>query len=594
MLSDNMDIIWVAGDGDLEKLKSMAEEHTYDINIKANHGWSAILMAIYYGHMDVVRYLVEECNADINGCTSEGNGPLHLACQQDRPEIFIYLAEETKADVCQINGFGNNTLHLGALYGQHDIVKYLIEKRKVDMSIRNHNGVTALQCAFAEAQLKVMRYLMVQTTSASAPDIVRNFQLLQRFVSVSRAQDASLSLGNILLVSVQNFLEFGRIPKFEQCLQFGIHVSGNCLKPSTTLLFVSHRWRNSEEPDVNLLTFKIIKKYIQDAPLQFDYVWIDYSCLMQENRNSTYECQLHHISTVILAATHVLAVPAYSSEGVTNLADFLSRGWVQMELIISMVSGCTITCVFDPGDDKVRFFELISHEHNVHLNFKSASEQMCRNCKFKSPSVAPDIDAVWGATGLGLKEPSELLKDFVDITTACKQNHPEVFEHIHSQKFSEEDFSFLFRQTANLFLSDKVLESYNGIGEFSVPSDRILALRILFFTVSVTMYDMEEAAELDSQQLVFPELATSPIYGETQNPIVLNKSKPAIMNGEKEQKFEEVQTGSGGPPENIPVTRKEPTVSSFQSIGLGNELSSNIPTQATVATADSKCRCSLM
>ena len=76
--SQNTLVIQAAGDGDLNKVIRLVEEHMYDVNQQErNHGWTPLSMAVYCGKGDVVGYLIGK-NADINK-TAYSKTPLFMA-----------------------------------------------------------------------------------------------------------------------------------------------------------------------------------------------------------------------------------------------------------------------------------------------------------------------------------------------------------------------------------------------------------------------------------------------------------------------------------------------------------------------------------
>ncbi|XP_055955417.1 oxysterol-binding protein-related protein 1 isoform X2 [Patella vulgata] len=97
----------------------------FDINCrgtnKANRGWTALHLAAYFGHIDIVRFLLER-GADVNVANSLGDTPLHRAAYTGRLELVTLLLQY-KADVLALNSEG----HLPKQLAKHTDVKNLIE-----------------------------------------------------------------------------------------------------------------------------------------------------------------------------------------------------------------------------------------------------------------------------------------------------------------------------------------------------------------------------------------------------------------------------------------------------------------------------------
>jgi len=584
------EIVWAAGDGDLERIKIMVKNEGVDVNVKANRGWSAILMAVYHGHLNVAKYLIEECNVNINDSTAEGNGPLHLCCQQSRPEIFMYLVEECKADIFASNNLGNNPLHLAALYGQIDAVKHLIENRQMDQGICNVNGATALHCAFAGGQIGILRYLMIQAASLQgikSPEKV-NYHIAKKFIQAAERKNSNVSLQNVVLVSIKEFLKFGSIPKYEQCEKLGIHFyGGTCLNEKSSVLFISHRWQSDEEPDPDSHTFSAIEKYISQSPIQFDFIWIDYSCIVQNKQDTNYSLQIENIPTAIFAATHFLAIPSKQGS-CTHIADYLNRGWVQMETMLAMFSGCQMIVVFGREND-MEFVDVVPHGSNKHSGFRLACEQALKKMGQFSNS---DLDEAWGQQGTLLKEPVELLKKYVDAVIVCKNDHPEIFEHMCMQTFTVDDINFLGNRD-DAFLGEKVYEAYNGLGEFSIPTDRIEVAKLVVFSIAYSMYDMGVVKDSIQSPTSTEDLHIESIQPEVEREEAAGsfQKKLASPNFADEEKDQNKNTKNGRQNNDPPMlTGDGGAGQSYVGGSMRSELAPD-PEQQPVKTG---CKCVLM
>lgn len=155
-----------------EKEETKQAERTTLSNSTNRNGETALILAIKFGHLEIVRYLVEENQADINQSASiipfNQNGrsiglPLHAAVMKGDIDLIKFLIEERKVDVnalsasskvgCFVTGIRydfyqgiNTALHYAVYYLEGEkrgnVVRYLVE-HGADMLIRNKCGKLA-------------------------------------------------------------------------------------------------------------------------------------------------------------------------------------------------------------------------------------------------------------------------------------------------------------------------------------------------------------------------------------------------------------------------------------------------------------------
>ncbi|XP_061709310.1 oxysterol-binding protein-related protein 1-like [Cydia pomonella] len=119
--SDNSDpkleveesLLYSARHGELKVVKALLEARkegklTFDINCKgktkSNLGWTPLILASYFGHVDVVEALLED-GADVDDVNEAGDTALHKASFIGNEELVILLLKH-KADVNVMNGEG--------------------------------------------------------------------------------------------------------------------------------------------------------------------------------------------------------------------------------------------------------------------------------------------------------------------------------------------------------------------------------------------------------------------------------------------------------------------------------------------------------
>lgn len=88
---DERDYFIAAANNDLSTLVRMSI-NAGDINRTDTFGWSALMMAAYEGHLDVVKYLIQQ-GAQIDCTDTHGNTADSLATKQNQIDVIRYLEQ---------------------------------------------------------------------------------------------------------------------------------------------------------------------------------------------------------------------------------------------------------------------------------------------------------------------------------------------------------------------------------------------------------------------------------------------------------------------------------------------------------------------
>ena len=99
-----------------------------DINIKINFGWTALISASYFGHLDVVKFLVKN-GADVNIKSNDGDTALIKASSKGYLDVVKFLVENG-ADINIKNNVDRTALIKASSKGYLDVVKYLKSNMK--------------------------------------------------------------------------------------------------------------------------------------------------------------------------------------------------------------------------------------------------------------------------------------------------------------------------------------------------------------------------------------------------------------------------------------------------------------------------------
>ncbi len=95
-----------------------------NINYADSNGWTALMMAALYGHIDIVRLLID-AGAHVNCANNYDNSALMWAALYGHTEIVRLLLEQG-ADVNRANNYGDTALIWAARHGHEDIARMLM------------------------------------------------------------------------------------------------------------------------------------------------------------------------------------------------------------------------------------------------------------------------------------------------------------------------------------------------------------------------------------------------------------------------------------------------------------------------------------
>ncbi|XP_033726933.1 oxysterol-binding protein-related protein 1-like [Pecten maximus] len=135
-----------ARNGDLEVVQRLVQQQitgeiVLDLNCtgnsKANRGWTALHLATYFGHVDVVRLLLQN-GAGVNVVNPNGDTPLHKAAFTGRMETLTLLLQY-EADVGKINDEGQTP----EMIGKTKEIKDLLEAALSHESLRRQTEFLA-------------------------------------------------------------------------------------------------------------------------------------------------------------------------------------------------------------------------------------------------------------------------------------------------------------------------------------------------------------------------------------------------------------------------------------------------------------------
>lgn len=110
--------------GDVEGFQDEKElAPSFDINIKDHKGYSSLMYAAYYNHIDLVKWLIAN-GADVESPDRGGNTILMGVAFKGHIEVAQLLIK-AGADVNVTNLIGMNALQYAQMFGRHDMAVLL-------------------------------------------------------------------------------------------------------------------------------------------------------------------------------------------------------------------------------------------------------------------------------------------------------------------------------------------------------------------------------------------------------------------------------------------------------------------------------------
>jgi len=142
--------------GHTEIVKLLVEKGAA-LDILANDGMTALIIAVAYGYTEIVKLLVEK-GAALDILAKDGNTALILASTFGMTKIVKLLVEKGAALDIQ-SKFGNTALMIASSLGYTEIVKLLVEKG-ASLDILDKDGNTALMLASTYGKTEIVKLLL--------------------------------------------------------------------------------------------------------------------------------------------------------------------------------------------------------------------------------------------------------------------------------------------------------------------------------------------------------------------------------------------------------------------------------------------------
>ena len=146
--------------GHLSLCKRMVYEHSIDVHITDNKGWTAFHHSAKKGYTEFITYFAD-MGTDISCKNDIGWNCLHIAAKKGYFPLCKTLVEKYKFEVDMTDSKGRTALHISATYGSSDLVTYFA-RVGADINLRDDSGRNCLHVAAKNGHLDLCKTLIDQ------------------------------------------------------------------------------------------------------------------------------------------------------------------------------------------------------------------------------------------------------------------------------------------------------------------------------------------------------------------------------------------------------------------------------------------------
>nr|XP_039250524.1 E3 ubiquitin-protein ligase MIB2-like isoform X1 [Styela clava] len=190
----SLEIVNMALHGNLSVIKKLLHTYANLVNSQCKNGRTALQVAAYKEHTEVVRFLLEK-SALISLTDSEGDGALHYAILGGNDEcVRLIQAQSTTEDVNLANKKKQTPLHIAVIKDNVEWAKLLLETG-CDVNMQDNEGDTAAHCCVRNTDnADMMRLLLSQSNYDVNKQDERGFNILFKATMKNRVRASEVIL----------------------------------------------------------------------------------------------------------------------------------------------------------------------------------------------------------------------------------------------------------------------------------------------------------------------------------------------------------------------------------------------------------------
>ena len=158
-------------------------------NFQNHYGDSALILAAWYGHLDIAKLLLD-ANADVDIANCDGNTALNCAAYRGHPEMVELLIDEDSEVDVQDTVTGKTALIKSAYGGHVKVVEMLLEA-EADPDAVDSQGYGALAFAASFGHREVLRALLEYDAD---PDVADQFGITPLIHAAARGDFLSVKM----------------------------------------------------------------------------------------------------------------------------------------------------------------------------------------------------------------------------------------------------------------------------------------------------------------------------------------------------------------------------------------------------------------
>ena len=153
-------IIMACFGGHFDVVQLLLSVNGIQVNQSKKNGTTPLFIACQRDCMKVVNALLAREEIQINQAMKDGATPLFVACQKDRVKVVNALLVRKEIQINQAMNNGATPLHVACQNDHVKVVNALLARKEIQINQANNNGATPLYIACQEDRMKVVKALL--------------------------------------------------------------------------------------------------------------------------------------------------------------------------------------------------------------------------------------------------------------------------------------------------------------------------------------------------------------------------------------------------------------------------------------------------